>query len=211
MINNNILISNNEVIIQIKEQEACWAVDRCSEAIQVIKDYIAEEDITSIEDLREKTAEACWEAADSDVPVYNYQIQDVFSGIPAYKVDEYAQDFCIEYDGENFNRFQAAVIFAHYYTELIEELDLLIDALEEELIEDEEGGDLYTDLSPEEIKREAQDLFLDEYNPELEDALIDLGYYNGVAAFWTAFEGGRLLSDDLREYAQEHLTFITSL
>jgi hypothetical protein len=131
IINNNVLVKNENVIIKINEMEAGWIYNKCSEALDLIADCVDLDTVESIEDLMEKAQEHAWEYADSLVPVYNHIIAEEFAELDHWQVDEYADDYCIEYDPEEgFARFQMAILFAHYERGIQEQLDTLRDALE---------------------------------------------------------------------------------
>ncbi|MCI7208534.1 MAG: hypothetical protein MSA15_21385 [Clostridium sp.] len=132
MTNNNILINNNNVVIKIKEMKAGWIYYSCSNALDILNDYIVDYDnIESIDDLEDKLRDVAWEWAEAVTPVYTSAINKAFSKIEPWQVDELSKEFGIEYDGESFDSFQMSIIFAKYEQDAQEEISTLIENLEE--------------------------------------------------------------------------------
>lgn len=183
---NNILIDNNEVMIGYVGE---YVEDACSQALDMIREMDTEE-IESLAELREQAYEYAWEYADNLVPIYTWNIKEEFGKLSSWEVDDLACNYDVEYNGKDFERFQMAILFGKYYQELEEELQELFG----ELVEN----------NKEELKEEAKSTLESAYNEELEDLLIENGFYLDNELFNSIFEDGRLLTAEARAYIQLH-------
>lgn len=183
---NNILVNNNNVMIGYVGE---YIEDACSMALDMIREMDLE-DIDSLEQLESEAYEKTWEYADGLVPVYTHQIKEEFGKLNSWEIDDLSLNYSITYDGEDFGKFQMAILFAKYEQEIQSELSELI----ADLIE----------IDKESKKEEAQDNLESAYNEELENLLIENGFYLDMELFNSIFEDGRLLTDEAKAYIQLH-------